>query len=126
MSIGLIDALSKRCMKIREPIENHQSVVLSILACLGLLTKFTDVCPKGLFLHDFLHSIFCVYVCATPKKKIHSFPESSASKLLTVVKSTELFGTISLLYATIVPVGMYCFGSQNKKSEFKMKGMHCI
>ncbi|XP_031635291.1 uncharacterized protein LOC116348431 [Contarinia nasturtii] len=77
VSIGLIDALSKKCMKIREPIEAHQSVVLSVLACLGLLTKFTDVCPKN----------------------------SSSSKLLSVVKSTELFGTISLLYATIVPVG---------------------
>lgn len=33
--------------------------------------------------------------------------ETSAVKLLSVVKSTELFGTISLLYATIVPVGMY-------------------
>lgn len=49
VAIGLIDALSKRCMKIREPIETHQSVVLSVLACLGLLTKFTDICPKGLF-----------------------------------------------------------------------------
>lgn len=51
VSIGLIDALSKRCMKIREPIEAHQSVVLSVLACLGLLMKFTDVCQKGLFTH---------------------------------------------------------------------------
>lgn len=55
VSIGLIDALSKRCMKIREPIENHQSVVLSVLACLGLLTKFTDVCPKGLCVRRSIH-----------------------------------------------------------------------
>lgn len=47
VSIGLIDVLARRCMKIRESIENHQSVVLSVLSCLCLLTKFADICPKG-------------------------------------------------------------------------------
>lgn len=47
--IGLVDILTLRCRKIREPIESHQSVVLSILATLGLLTKFAEMCPKGLF-----------------------------------------------------------------------------
>lgn len=46
--IGLIDILTLRCRKIREPIEIHQSVVLSVLATLGLLTKFAEICPKGL------------------------------------------------------------------------------
>lgn len=36
-------------MKIRETIENHQSVVLSVLACLGLLTKFADIFTKSNF-----------------------------------------------------------------------------
>lgn len=45
--IGLVDILTLRCRKIREPIENHQSVVLSILATLGLLTKLAEICPKG-------------------------------------------------------------------------------
>lgn len=57
VSIGLIDLLSRRCMKIREPIEIHQSVVLSILACLGLLTKFADICSKGLYNTYFHQSI---------------------------------------------------------------------
>lgn len=65
VSIGLIDILSRRCMKIREPIENHQSVVLSILACLGLLTKFADTFPKGLCM------IFETLLQGTIKKTDH-------------------------------------------------------
>lgn len=46
---GLIEILSRRCMKIRESVEVHQSVVLSLLATIGLLTKVIDVCPPGEF-----------------------------------------------------------------------------
>lgn len=41
-----------------------------------------------------------------------------ASKFLSVVKTTDLFGAISLLYATIVPVGKF---SIMKNSWFRMK-----
>lgn len=47
VTTGLIEVLSRRCMKIRESIENYQSVVLSLLATLGLLTKFAELCPVG-------------------------------------------------------------------------------
>uniref|UniRef100_W8AU12 S phase cyclin A-associated protein in the endoplasmic reticulum n=2 Tax=Ceratitis capitata TaxID=7213 RepID=W8AU12_CERCA len=76
--IGLIEILSRRCMKIRECIENHQSVVLSLLATLGFLTRFIDVCPPG---------------------------PTDATRFLSAAKSTELFGSISMLYACVVPIG---------------------
>lgn len=79
--IGLVDVLTLRCRKIREPIENHQGVVLSVLATLGLLTKFAEVCPTG---------------CTAA---------NDPTRLLSTVKHTELFGTIMLLYSTIVPIG---------------------
>lgn len=37
--------------------------------------------------------------------------DSNISKFLGVVKSTELFGAISLLYATVVPVGKCQMGN---------------
>ncbi|XP_073825143.1 SCAPER domain-containing protein short spindle 3 [Musca autumnalis] len=75
---GLIDILSRRCMKIRECIESHQSVVLSLLATLGFITRFIDVCPPG---------------------------PTDPTRFLSAAKSTELFGSISMLYATVVPIG---------------------
>lgn len=39
--------LSRRCMKVRESIEQNQSVMLSLLTTLGFLTRFIDVCPPG-------------------------------------------------------------------------------
>lgn len=48
--IGLVEMLSRRCLKIREIVENHQSVVLSLLSTIGLLTKLGELCPKGLFI----------------------------------------------------------------------------
>lgn len=42
-----MNALTKRILKIRESIEDQQSVVLSVLSILGLLTKMADVCPEG-------------------------------------------------------------------------------
>lgn len=49
--------------------------------------------------------LFSTYFSQQFKKKRILFSDSSASKLLSVVRTTELFGTISLLYATIVPAG---------------------
>ncbi|XP_054084108.1 calponin homology domain-containing protein DDB_G0272472 isoform X2 [Zeugodacus cucurbitae] len=76
--IGLIEILSRRCMKIRECIESHQSVVLSLLATLGFLTRFIDVCPPG---------------------------PTDATRFLSAAKSTELFGSVSMLYACVLPIG---------------------
>jgi len=65
-------------MKIREAVENYQSVILSLLATLGLLTKLAELCPRG---------------------------PADSTKFLASIRATDLFGTISLLYSTIVPVG---------------------
>lgn len=98
-------------MKIREPIEGHQSVVLSVLSCLGLLTKFADICPKGWSKYN----IFINHIMSSSLNNHHYFFSVPANvsgadctaKFLSVVKSTELFGTISLLYASVVPVGKF-------------------
>ncbi|XP_055541837.1 S phase cyclin A-associated protein in the endoplasmic reticulum [Wyeomyia smithii] len=75
--LGLIDTLVRKFNTIRESVESQQSLVLSLLASLGLLTKLAELCPRG----------------------------PDVTKFLLSVKSTELFGTISLLYAAIVPIG---------------------
>ncbi|XP_061512013.1 S phase cyclin A-associated protein in the endoplasmic reticulum [Anopheles gambiae] len=75
--IGLVESLVKRIDKVHESIENQTSLVLSLLASLGLLTKLVEICPKG----------------------------PDVTKLLLTAQSTELFGTISLLYAAVVPIG---------------------
>ncbi|XP_065088939.1 uncharacterized protein ssp3 [Ochlerotatus camptorhynchus] len=77
VSLGLVDILIRKFNKIRESVESQQSLVLSLLASLGLLTKLAELCPKG----------------------------PDVTKFLSTVKSTELFGSVSLLYATIVPIG---------------------
>jgi hypothetical protein len=78
VSTGVVDILAKRCSKVRESVEHQQSVVLSLLASLGFLTVIAELCPKG---------------------------PPDATKFLSMVRSTELFGTIPLLYSTIVPSG---------------------
>lgn len=80
VATGLVDILAKRCLTVRESVENQQSVVLSLLAILGFLTKLAELCPKG---------------------------TSDSTRFLSMVKSTELFGSISLLYSTVVPIGEY-------------------
>ncbi|XP_053672123.1 S phase cyclin A-associated protein in the endoplasmic reticulum [Anopheles nili] len=77
VSIGLVEHLVKRIDKIHESIENQTSLVLSLLASLGLLTKLVEICPKG----------------------------ADITKLIQTAQTTELFGTISLLYAAVVPIG---------------------
>ncbi|KFB48137.1 AGAP010207-PA-like protein [Anopheles sinensis] len=77
ISIGLVDTLVRRINSVHEAIENQTSLVLSLLASLGLLTKLVEICPKG----------------------------PDVTKLLQTAQATELFGTVSLLYAAIVPVG---------------------
>ncbi|XP_055686257.1 S phase cyclin A-associated protein in the endoplasmic reticulum [Lutzomyia longipalpis] len=76
--IGLIETLTRRCTKIHESVESHQSVVLSLLATLGLLTKFAEICPKG---------------------------PNDPTKFLSLAQQTELFGSIAFLHSTIVPIG---------------------
>uniref|UniRef100_A0A0P6IY67 Cyclic nucleotide-binding domain-containing protein n=1 Tax=Aedes aegypti TaxID=7159 RepID=A0A0P6IY67_AEDAE len=77
VSLGLLDTLVRKFTKIQESVETQQSLVLSLLASLGLLTKLAELCPKG----------------------------PDITKFLATVKSTELFGSVSLLYAAIVPIG---------------------
>ncbi|XP_062545651.1 uncharacterized protein LOC134212117 [Armigeres subalbatus] len=77
VSLGLVDTLVRKFNQIHESVETQQSLVLSLLASLGLLTKLAELCPKG----------------------------PDITKFLTTVKSTELFGSVSLLYAAIVPIG---------------------
>jgi hypothetical protein len=47
IATGVVDILAKRCSKVRESVENQQSVVLSLLASLGFLTVIAELCPKG-------------------------------------------------------------------------------
>ncbi|EDW64084.1 plectin [Drosophila virilis] len=75
---GLIGMLSRRCMKVRESIEQNQSVMLSLLTTLGFLTRFIDVCPPG---------------------------PGDPTRLLGAAKSTELFGTVAMLAGCVVPKG---------------------
>ncbi|EDW75511.1 uncharacterized protein Dwil_GK23893 [Drosophila willistoni] len=75
---GLIEILSRRCMKVRESIEQNQSVMLSLLTTLGFLSRFLDVCQPG---------------------------PADPTRLLSAAKSTELFGTVSMLYGCVVPLG---------------------
>lgn len=72
--------MARRLLKIREPVENHGSVTLSLLATLGLLTKFGDLCPKG---------------------------GTDLTKFLSTVRSTDLLGAVSLLHCTVIPVGEF-------------------
>ncbi|XP_050076497.1 S phase cyclin A-associated protein in the endoplasmic reticulum [Anopheles maculipalpis] len=77
VSIGLVESLVRRIDKVHESIENQTSLVLSLLASLGLLTKLVEICPKG----------------------------PDITKLMLTAQTTEMFGTISLLYAAVVPIG---------------------
>lgn len=54
---------------VREPIEHQQSLLLPLLACVGFLTKITEI--------------------------------STRDNFMSIVKSTEIFGTISLMYKTM-------------------------
>uniref|UniRef100_A0A2M4AFU4 Putative s phase cyclin a-associated protein in the endoplasmic reticulum isoform x1 n=1 Tax=Anopheles triannulatus TaxID=58253 RepID=A0A2M4AFU4_9DIPT len=77
VTTGLVEALVKPISNVQESIENQTSLVLALLASLGLLTKLVEICPKG----------------------------PDVTKLLQTAQSTELFGTVSLLYSAIVPIG---------------------
>ncbi|XP_016977823.2 S phase cyclin A-associated protein in the endoplasmic reticulum [Drosophila rhopaloa] len=75
---GLIEILSRRNQKVRESIEDNQSVMLSLLTTLGFLSRFLDVCQPG---------------------------PADPTRLLSAAKSTELFGTVSMLYGSVMPMG---------------------
>ena len=44
---GILELITKKCLKVREPIESQQSLLLPLLAMMGLLTKITEICPRG-------------------------------------------------------------------------------
>lgn len=44
---GVFELITKRCLKIREPIENQQHLLLPLLAMIGFITKITEICPRG-------------------------------------------------------------------------------
>ncbi|KAH8352993.1 hypothetical protein KR084_008020 [Drosophila pseudotakahashii] len=75
---GLIEILSRRIQKVRESIEGNKSVMLGLLTTLGFLSRFLDVCQPG---------------------------PADPTRLLSSAKSTELFGTVSMLYGSVMPVG---------------------
>ncbi|XP_055381658.1 S phase cyclin A-associated protein in the endoplasmic reticulum [Condylostylus longicornis] len=75
---GLIGILSRRCSDIQDSVESQQSAVLSLLATIGLLTKFTEICPQD---------------------------PSDPTRFLSSIKSTDLFGVITTLYSNVVLVG---------------------
>ncbi|CAO1304056.1 unnamed protein product [Diamesa serratosioi] len=74
---GILQQISRKCLRIREPIENQHSLLLPLMAMIGFLTKITEICPPD--------------------------DGNYSTKFLSIVKSTEIFGTISLLYSTVVP-----------------------
>uniref|UniRef100_A0A2M3Z3B0 Putative s phase cyclin a-associated protein in the endoplasmic reticulum isoform x1 n=1 Tax=Anopheles braziliensis TaxID=58242 RepID=A0A2M3Z3B0_9DIPT len=77
VATGLVETLVKPISNVQESIENQTSLVLALLASLGLLTKLIEICPKG--------------------------PDTT--RLSHTAQSTELLGTVSLLYSAIVPIG---------------------
>lgn len=66
---GILEQITKKCLMVREPIENQQSLLLPLLAMVGFLTKITEIATRDNF--------------------------------MSIVKSTEIFGTISLMYKTM-------------------------
>ncbi|EDX05431.1 S phase cyclin A-associated protein in the endoplasmic reticulum isoform X1 [Drosophila simulans] len=75
---GLIEVLSRRIQKVRESIEGNKSVMLGLLTTLGFLSRFIDACQPG---------------------------PADPTRLLSAAKSTELFGTVSMLYGCVMPMG---------------------
>ncbi|KAH8237932.1 hypothetical protein KR032_008468, partial [Drosophila birchii] len=75
---GLIEILSRRNQKVRESIEDNQSVMLGLLTTLGFLSRFLDVCQPG---------------------------PADPTRLLSAARTTDLFGTVSMLSASVVPNG---------------------
>lgn len=44
---GVLELITKRCLKVREPIENQQQLLLPLLAMIGFVTKIVEICPRG-------------------------------------------------------------------------------
>lgn len=66
---GILEQITKKCLMVREPIENQQSLLLPLLAMVGFLTKISEI--------------------------------STRDNFMSIVKSTEIFGTVSLMYKTM-------------------------
>ncbi|XP_034666481.1 S phase cyclin A-associated protein in the endoplasmic reticulum [Drosophila subobscura] len=75
---GLIDILSRRNQKVRESIEQNHGVMLNLLTSIGFISRFIDFCQPG---------------------------PADPTRLLSAAKSTELFGTVTMLSGSIVPIG---------------------
>lgn len=107
----MVDILSRRCMKVRESVENHRSVILSLLSTVALLTKYSDLCPKGI-----TQAFPCAFIRNHIYFRILEFFSGAAdtTKFLSLVKSTDLFGSIAMLYSTVVPVGKCFFWMKTK------------
>jgi len=93
---GILELITKKCLKVREPIENQQGLLLPLLAMMGLLTKIAEICPKSKLFKLENHVLFY------DSNYYYSFiPSTDKVDLLSLVKSTEIFGTITLLYRTM-------------------------
>lgn len=99
MATGLVDTLARRLCKIRECCESHGSVILSLLATIGLLTKFADLCPRG-----------------------GAGATADVTRFLATVRATDLFGAVALLHATVMPLGksssLLCVIGLDAQAEF--------
>jgi hypothetical protein len=65
----ILEQITRKCLLVREPIENQQSLLLPLLAMIGFLTKISEI--------------------------------STRENFMAIVKSTEIFGIITLLYKTM-------------------------
>lgn len=101
VAIGLVNALTKRILKIRESIEDQQSVVLSVLSILGLLTKMADVCPEG----EYWWHVVCRIGSNINNFTLIVSESSDVTKFLSIMDKTQFFGSLSLVYTIIVPNG---------------------
>lgn len=113
--------LSRRCMKVRESIEQNQSVMLSLLTTLGFLTRFIDVCPPGEAAAEAEENqktrtslpkqIGLLIDRASSSLSLSisfNLGPADPTRLLSTAKSTELFGTVSMLAGCVVPIGRLC------------------
>lgn len=82
---GILEQITKKCLMVREPIENQQSLLLPLLAMIGFLTKISEISTRDHF--------------------------------MAIVKSTEIFGIITLLYKTMSLGKSQFFPSQARNSK---------
>jgi hypothetical protein len=69
MASGVLEQITKKCLQVRDPIENNQNLLLPLLSMVGFLTKITEISPV-----------------------------ETRDSFMSIVKSTEIFGTITMMY----------------------------